>query len=181
MEITSKIEVKSVSELKPYEKNPRLNDYAVDYVAESIKNFGFKVPIVIDKNNVIIAGHTRLKAAKQLGIDKVPCIIADDLTDEQVKAFRIADNKVSDFSLWDNTLLLEELEGLPDDIFTGFDESELFDKVNFDDINILNEKDNSVLEENSEGVVYKITFESQDKTKIEKVKLYWEENLNEGQ
>ena len=81
-----------IQDLKPYEKNPRKNDEAVNFVAESIKQFGFKVPIIIDKNNVIVAGHTRFKAAKKLGISEVPCIVADDLTEEQIKAFRLADN-----------------------------------------------------------------------------------------
>lgn len=98
-----------IDELIPYEKNPRKNDGAVDYVAESIKQFGFKVPIVIDKNNTIIAGHTRLKAAKKLGLEVVPCIIADDLTDEQIQAYRLADNKVSEFAEWDFELLNSEL------------------------------------------------------------------------
>ena len=102
--ITKKVEV-----LTPYEKNPRKNDDAVQYVAESIKEFGFKVPIVIDSNNVIVAGHTRFKAAKKLNITEVPCIVADDLSEEQIKAFRLADNKVSEFSKWDNSLLDAEL------------------------------------------------------------------------
>ena len=104
--------IKSVEEVIPYENNPRINKEAVKYVAESIQQFGFKVPIIIDKNNVIIAGHTRLLAAKKLGIETVPCIMADDLTDEQVKAFRLADNKVAEFSEWDMDLLLQELEGI---------------------------------------------------------------------
>ena len=79
---------KTLDELIPYENNPRDNDDAVDYVAESIKEFGFKVPIIIDKHNVIVAGHTRYKASKKLGINEVPCIIADDLTEEQIKAFQ---------------------------------------------------------------------------------------------
>ena len=83
-----------LDDLKPYENNPRNNEEAIEPVANSIKIFGFKVPIVVDKNNIIIAGHTRYKAAKKLGLNKVPCIVADDLTDEQVKAFRLADNKV---------------------------------------------------------------------------------------
>lgn len=99
----------SVDELIPYENNPRNNDMAVSKVAESIREFGFKVPIIIDKDNVIVAGHTRLKAAKQLGIDKVPCIMADDLSEEQIKAFRLADNKVSEFSAWDFDALEKEL------------------------------------------------------------------------
>lgn len=106
---------KKVGELIPYENNPRNNDEAVDYVANSINEFGFKVPIIIDKNNVIIAGHTRLKAILKSGGDKnieIPCIIADDLTEEQIKAFRLADNKVSEFSKWNTTLLDEELEQL---------------------------------------------------------------------
>lgn len=103
---------KSVNEIIPYEKNPRKNDKAVDYVVESIRNFGFKVPIIIDKNNVIVAGHTRLKAALKLGLKEVPCIIADDLTDQQVRAFRLADNRVAEFSEWDIDTLDEELRAL---------------------------------------------------------------------
>lgn len=100
--------------LKPYENNPRKNDDAVKYVAESIKEFGFKVPIVIDKNNVIVAGHTRYKAAKKLKMSEVPCIIADDLTDEQIKAFRLADNKVAEKAEWDFDLLNAELDDIID-------------------------------------------------------------------
>ena len=103
-----------ISEIKPYEKNPRKNDDAVKYVAESIKEFGFKVPIIIDRNNTIVAGHTRYKAAKKLGLSEVPCIIADDLTDEQIKAFRLADNKVAEKAEWDFDLLSDELDDLFD-------------------------------------------------------------------
>ena len=110
----------SVSELKQYEKNPRKNEAAVQYVANSIKEFGFKVPIVIDKDNVIVSGHTRLKAAIQLGMETVPCIVADDLTEEQVKAFRLADNKVSEKATWDWDMLGEELDELFDFDMTGF-------------------------------------------------------------
>lgn len=95
--------------LKEYENNPRFNDGAVEKVAESIKEFGFKVPIIIDKDNTIVAGHTRYKAAQKLGLKKVPCIIADDLTAEKVKAFRLADNKVSEYSSWDQDKLYKEL------------------------------------------------------------------------
>lgn len=100
---------KQTNELIPYENNPRNNDEAVQYVAESIKNFGFKIPIIIDKQNIIVAGHTRLKAAIELGVEQVPCIIADDLTEEQVKAFRLADNKVGEIAEWDYELLQKEL------------------------------------------------------------------------
>lgn len=118
---------KNLTEIKPYEKNPRKNDNAVEYVANSIKEFGFKVPIVIDKNGVIVAGHTRYKASKKLGLEKVPCIIADDLTPEQIKAYRLADNKVAEKAEWDFDLLQDELADL----------DELIDMSAFDfDINI---------------------------------------------
>ena len=107
------IEMK-LKDIKPYEKNPRKNDEAVKYVAESIKQFGFKVPIVIDKNNIIVAGHTRYKASKKLGLKEVPCIVADDLTEEQIKAYRLADNKVAELAEWDFDLLGEELDGILD-------------------------------------------------------------------
>lgn len=100
---------KKIGEIIPYENNPRKNDEAVEYVANSIKEFGFKVPVIIDKNNVIVAGHTRVKAAKRLGIEEIPCIMADDLTDEQVKAFRLADNKVGEIAEWDLEMLDLEL------------------------------------------------------------------------
>lgn len=103
-----------INDLKAYENNPRNNTDAVEKVAASIEEFGFKVPIIIDQNNVIIAGHTRLLAAKELGLDTVPCIVADDLTPEQVKAFHLADNKVSEYSTWDFQKLNLELEDLQD-------------------------------------------------------------------
>ena len=89
---------KKIGDIKPYERNPRRNDEAVKYVAESIKNFGFKNPIIVDNDGVIVAGHTRFKAAKQLGLQVVPCVVADDLTPEQIKAFRLADNKVGEIA-----------------------------------------------------------------------------------
>lgn len=112
---------KKIDGLIPYENNPRINDEAIEYVKNSIKEFGFKVPIVIDKNNVIIAGHTRLKASKELNIKEIPCIIADDLTEEQVKAFRLADNKVAEKSMWDYTKLDEELGNILDIDMRMFD------------------------------------------------------------
>lgn len=117
---------KSINEIIPYENNPRNNEKAVDAVASSISNFGFKVPIIIDGNNVIVAGHTRLKAARKLGMDLVPCIMADDLTDDQIKAFRLADNKVSEFATWDFSKLEEELANIEMDMDSfGFDMEEL--------------------------------------------------------
>ena len=117
-----KIVYKKISDLTPYANNPRLNDGAVDAVAKSIEEFGFKVPIVIDKDGVIVAGHTRLKAAKQLQINEVPCIIADDLSDEELKAFRLADNKVSELAGWDFDKLDAELKNIDFDMSDfGFD------------------------------------------------------------
>lgn len=108
------IKMIKVDDLKPYENNPRFNDEAVEYVAKSIKEFGFKVPIVIDKNGVIVAGHTRYKASLELGLKEVPCIVADDLTDEQIKAFRLADNKVGELAGWNYDLLNIELDNILD-------------------------------------------------------------------
>lgn len=101
--------IKNIDEIIPYINNPRDNDATVDAVASSIKNFGFNQPIAIDSNNEIIAGHTRYKAAKKLGIKEVPCVIIDDLTDEEVKAYRLADNKVAELAEWDIDLLNLEL------------------------------------------------------------------------
>ena len=119
---------KNIKELKEYENNPRNNDGAVEAVAESIKQFGFKVPIIIDKDGVIVAGHTRKKAAEMLGLKKVPCIVADDLTPEQVKAFRLADNKTAELAEWDFSKLeteLAELENIEFDMSAfGFDLSD---------------------------------------------------------
>lgn len=119
------IKMLKLAELIPYEKNPRKNDEAVKYVQASIKEFGFKVPIVVDKDNVIVAGHTRYKAAKKLKMDEVPCIIADDLSEEQIKAFRLADNKVSEQAVWDFDLLSGELDGILDIDMTDFGFSDI--------------------------------------------------------
>ena len=120
---------KKVDEIIPYEKNPRINDAAVEAVAKSIKEFGFRVPLVLDKNNVIITGHTRLRSAKMLGMTEVPCIIADNLTPEQVQAYRIADNKTGEIAEWDYALLPMELKDLQNADFDlsllGFDPDEL--------------------------------------------------------
>lgn len=98
-----------LTDLIPYENNPRINDDAIDVVANSIKEFGFKNPIIIDKDNVIVCGHTRRLAAIKLGLKEVPCIRADDLTEDQIKAFRVADNKTSELSTWDLDKLKIEL------------------------------------------------------------------------
>ena len=113
-----------IDKIIPYVNNPRNNEEAIDKVASSIQEFGFKVPIVIDKDNVVITGHTRLLASKKLGLKEVPVIRADDLTEAQVKAFRIADNKTSEHATWDEELLKIELEQLEEMNF------------NLDDLNI---------------------------------------------
>ncbi len=99
----------AIDKVIPYENNPRINDNAVEAVANSIREFGFQQPLVLDKENVIIVGHTRFKAAKELGLETVPCVIADNLTDEQCRAYRLADNKVGELALWDQGLLNIEL------------------------------------------------------------------------
>ncbi|MBR0221025.1 MAG: ParB N-terminal domain-containing protein [Synergistaceae bacterium] len=127
-----KIQNIKIENLKKYDNNPRkITEQAINAVAESIKEFGFKIPIVIDANNIIIAGHTRLAAAQELGLTEIPCVIADDLNEEQVKAFRLADNKVASLSLWDFKKLDEELDGIInlDMSNFGFDEVANLDKL----------------------------------------------------
>lgn len=133
------IQMMEIDKLIAYENNPRKNDDGVDAVANSIKEFGFKVPIVVDKDNVIVAGHTRLKASKQLGLTMVPVIVADDLSEEQIKAFRLADNKTAELSSWDKKKLNEELESINWDELNmtmfGFDDifASMPQEVNSDD------------------------------------------------
>lgn len=139
-----KVKNMKLDDLIPYENNPRKNEGAIQYVANSIKEFGFKVPIVIDKNNVIVAGHTRYLAAQTLELDEVPVVVADDLTPKQIKAFRLADNKTAEKASWDFEKLTAEIEGLDDIDLTsfGFGEFELdvlkngndFDEEALDDL-----------------------------------------------
>lgn len=133
---------KKLEELTPYDKNPRYNDEAVEFVANSIKEFGFKVPIVIDKDGTIVAGHTRYKASQKIGLKEVPCIIADDLNEEQIKAFRLADNKVSERASWDFDLLDEELDDLDIDM-----EQFGFEKIEDIDLDGFFEDNNTVKEQ----------------------------------
>lgn len=165
--IIMRILEKALSEIKPYERNPRVNKSAITKVSKSIQEYGFKQPLVIDKYGVIVVGHTRYEAAKILGMGTVPCVIADDLNEEQIKAYRLADNKTADYSLWDNKKLLDELDDIGFDIFTGFEVSDIF-------YDLLDESDNSVLEENEHGVLYEIKLTSSSKEKIEKVKSFFE-------
>ena len=103
-----------IDEIIPYENNPRRNEKAVDAVANSIKEFGFKNPIILDADKVIISGHTRRLAAIKLGLEKVPCYIATDLSEEQVRAFRLADNRVASFAVWDEKKLKDEIANIND-------------------------------------------------------------------
>jgi site-specific DNA-methyltransferase (adenine-specific) len=124
-----KIELVSIEKIKPYEKNPRINDKAVKPVKTSIEQFGFQQPLVLDKNFVIVVGHTRFKAAQELGLKEVPCVIADNLTESQIKAYRLADNKTHDYSIWDYSNLMTEIEAILEDDFTGFIKSEVFEDI----------------------------------------------------
>ena len=132
-----------IADIIPYDKNPRLNDGAVEAVANSIKEFGWRAPIVVDKDMVIICGHTRLKAAIQLGLEEVPVHIADNLTPEQVQAYRIADNRTGEIAEWDYSLLPVELKELQDSDFDlsllGFDADELDKLLNGEEENVVAE------------------------------------------
>ena len=124
------IEIVSMDEITPYENNPRINDNAIDKVVESISEFGFTNPILLDENNVIIAGHTRYEASKVLGLDEVPCIYLTDLSEEQIKAYRLVDNKTSEFAGWDFEALSRELTEIGDNVdMSLFDFEEMFENV----------------------------------------------------
>ena len=134
------VEYLDIDSLIPYENNPRINENAVEKVADSIKEFGFKNPIIIDSDNVIVAGHTRMLSAKKLGLKEVPIIRVDDLTENQIRAFRIADNKTTEFAEWDIGSLKIELEELMDSevdiLTTAFTQVEIdgmFDEIFIDD------------------------------------------------
>lgn len=163
-----KIKYVKLTQITPCKTNPRVNnDEAVDKVANSISNFGFKQPIVVDKNMEIIAGHTRYKAAINLQLEEVPIIIAEDLTDEQVKALRIADNKTAEFSSWDEGLLKDVLKDLESADFdlesTGFDFTEIDKMLNADAIYV-DEEPNE--EETGYIIQYNIIFNDEDEQKV---------------
>ena len=143
-----KIVYKDINSLKPYKKNARFNENAIAKVAESIKMFGFKNPCVIDKNDVLIVGHTRLASAKLLGLEKVPCIIADDLTPQQVKAFRLVDNRTSEFASWNYDYLQTELESINIDL-SDFE----FPDLTYEDTMSADELE-SILDDNTDATDY---------------------------
>lgn len=157
-----RIEMWELGRLHPYANNPRDNEAAVPKVAESIATFGFKVPIVVRPDGEILAGHTRFKAALRLGLKEVPVLVADDLDDMKAKAFRLADNKVSDLAIWNTKALMEELETIGEECFTGFDVGEIFDGV-------LDEKDNETLDKNEKGVYYKLTLKTANRELAERI------------
>lgn len=155
------IEMLAPSELREYHNNPRNNDEAVEYVANSIKEFGFKIPIVVDKDNTIIAGHTRKLAALELGLTQVPVIRADDLTEEQAQAFRLADNKVAEISTWNDEMLGNELF----DIGMNYDMTDFgfgdTDNVDFDNESELdNEETDNPYTMKIDAPIYEMTGES---------------------
>lgn len=125
-----KIEIADINSINPYENNPRkISETAIDKVSNSIKEFGFRQPIVVDTNRIIVVGHTRYRASKKLGLKEVPITIADNLNQEQINAYRIADNRTNEDAEWDYKLLQEEFSNLVDQKFnlelTGFNEDEL--------------------------------------------------------
>ena len=133
----------SLNEIKPYKNNPRINDDAVEMVAKSIEEFGFKNPLIVDSNKIIIAGHTRLKAAEKLGIEEIPVIIADDLTEDQANALRLVDNRTSELAEWDFEKLKQEL----DNINMSMHEFDFnYDELNIEDLKPI-EEDNFDLDE----------------------------------
>lgn len=133
-----KIQMMDIDSIHPYENNPRKNEKAVEAVANSIKKFGFKNPIIVDRDNVIISGHTRRLASIALGLRKVPVIVGDDLTEDQVKAFRLADNRVAELAVWDEDLLKQEMAKVLDMDLVEFGfKQEAIDEILEDDIGII--------------------------------------------
>lgn len=169
------VQTVGIDTITPYKNNPRDNTKSVGGVAKSLQAYGWQQPIVVDKDNVIVAGHTRYLAAKQLGLKMVPVVKAD-FTEEEAKGYRLADNKTGESAIWDNKKLLQELDELDklsEDVFTGFGTSEYFEDV-------LDESDNEPIQENNSGVSYKLTFTTQNKETLEQVQQYINEVGNFG-
>lgn len=149
-----------LTEIKPYGKNPRKNDGAVDAVAESIKQCGYCSPIVVDENYEVLAGHTRLKALKKLGRKECEVVVKEGLTEEQKQKYRILDNKTGEFAEWDLDVLQEQLKDLD---FDGFDFG--FAQYNVSDINIVERKDLSDTLENE----YKCIIDCENETQLQAI------------
>ena len=136
-----------IDEIKPYKDNPRVNKDAITVVKNSLSKFGWQQPLVLDKNNEIVVGHTRYYAAIELSMKKIPCLIADDLNDEKIKAYRIMDNKSSEYASWNYGLLTKEMQdilelGGLDLTFTGFSDREIENMI--DDIDVEIQADDEV-------------------------------------
>ena len=173
---------KSIDDIKPYENNPRNNDDAVDAVANSIKEFGWQQPIVVDIGGVIIAGHTRYKAAQKLGLKTVPVVVAKDLSEEQVKAYRLADNKSGELATWDDELLEDELVGIDDIDMSqfGFDElSDDSDDELSDDMQIEGNNDGATSDSNKLLKACGYTIELTD-GEYNKLKSYLDNYVDEN-
>lgn len=137
---------KNINDLEEYENNPRENESAIKYVKNSIQKFGFRNPVIIDQNNVIVCGHTRVKSAKLLGMTEVPCIMVDDLTEEEINAFRLADNKVAEFAEWDIEKLDIELAQLEFDMSDfGFDLGDVLDDNEVESVGVAEEEEQCVV------------------------------------
>lgn len=167
--------MRKVEELVPYENNPRNNEAAIEPVMNSIREFGFRIPVLIDQNDVIIAGHTRLLAAKRLEIEAIPCLYFEDMTPEQAKAFRLVDNKSSEFSTWNFDLLEKELSSLKDLDFNmgdfGFFEPDNDYIDDFFNEETAEEENVASNEETKDDAVLLIQFDLTDHPKEELVNL----------
>ena len=150
---------KKLSELHLNDRNPRINDNAVDVVAKSIEKYGFKNPLIVDTNGKIWCGNTRYKASKKLGLKEVPCIIADDLTEEQIREYALLDNKTNELADWDFELLGEELADLDlsdFDLDWGINENDNSNKERIDKSDKLND-------------IYEITISCQNENDLENI------------
>jgi hypothetical protein len=159
------LEYWAVSDLIEYARNPRKNDHAVDKVAAAIREFGFRVPILAKSDKTIVDGHLRMKAAKKLGLETVPVMLCDDMTDAQIKAFRISVNRVAEFAEWDDELLRVELDELAD---LGFD----LKLTGFDDIELgklFDEHEEPDMKEESYSEVFNIIVECDNEAEQEKI------------
>lgn len=160
---------KNINDLRIYKNNPRDNSMAITYVKKSIEEFGFQVPLIITKDNEIICGHTRYQAAKELNLKDLPCIIVDDLSEEQIRAFRIIDNKTHEFSSWNMEFLFDELKEI-DGLFTGINFDEKLDKA-LSLLDELEEGENSEVKDKEEenDDLLSITFKIQSLKKAEQI------------
>lgn len=164
------VEWLDVNALTPYAKNARINDKTVPYLKNSIQRFGFRVPLVIDKDSVVVCGHTRLKAALELGMAKVPCVRAADLTEDEIKAFRLADNRIQEISEWDADLRDTELLELKD---IGFDMAELgFEEIgkDWDNIDEITDKQEAPSLEGAHNVIKVVVSPDTDDATFDAIK-----------